>query len=1142
MATSSQNTVNRNDSDLADSNIKAIKYVEHVILWKGPMSTKHLIGYFGMATYAIREAVGFNESGLQDFLKSNSRVFKVAGADNMVDLVCPNKVNKVITESNTQRVSPAMETEAVGYFYNKLLTKGPIPVTSLQGHYNQATNDVRKTIGGGHLALFIDFLKRNPDKFKMFIEQDVVKVKPIAEQQTSIPLQQNSATTVSVTASVSKRDSSSDSEDERTAIDYFRNILLKKGPVKITTLQGHLSQAPINVHLVSGGAFVNLANFLKRHPNIFYVSGDPGVEIVQVKICESERTTSRNVLCDALFKVQISDSSSLPVSHILSTSQMHDELLSANLKEKIEVILKALRNKGPLHLRNLVGYITASDDDRVTIDHLAEIISNDDQFLLASSQGIVHMRSEVEKEAVDFLVKFVQAQHNPVKLDDTVEYCKTNASHQVKELIGSNGDIIQKLLHKQTYIRFDNNCNLFIDTQNNDKSSPKKTQSSLFELLTKLLTTNNALTVCEIRACILSLQSDLLHFDETALLKIIKADKHFLYCESDATVHLAETADQNAVAFLRESIESQGPITLSGVLLASGQHLKSASVEVKQLLENTTKPLSFSKKKLKTFCSKHQDEFVPSYNAIYFHAAHLSPEIKAVSLVKSILQHQGPLQIDALSQYSHLRSESAEVRSILGSKPDAVSFTKDALQKLCAKHFVELTICNKSLCLTESCSAKSDADLDNLELSLLVTDPKRQQSSTECEPQVFDSLQMSESFLSEFVPNNNVACKLAADQPGEHLIPDNKLISKHSSHARVTNSEKNSVDEVTFDKNGSPQMDNSQSSLRDFGKSNMNNLLSWQLLTRSLGLADIQNNLSDYPGIIKRSSDWLQQNASLSQLSFASHSHNNLQLKNKPIQVAKTVIMPQEDGQLQYNRFVKCSLAPRDKLGVVISVFNNTVYAKCHEIEEIVEIHPMNCCKQLWNCRELGHHFVIGDQLIITCDSDVVSSVSINSEFDDPFRLQQENVFECCNSDAVIHGRGKVCIMTADYVAILLANMEMVSFVGKCRLDALALGDLIHFSAVRIRAETHGTKWMAKNIWLPQARSSKEPRPVLELGYTMTVLQDIQPSALTIRSNHVGCQTETRSDVSITSVEHHTISCQTWATGNIISSRHFAAV
>ncbi|XP_036358104.1 uncharacterized protein LOC115210757 isoform X1 [Octopus sinensis] len=309
-----------------DPGHKAMLYFLEVLMnhSPSPLSISQLAGRFGSRNFTseMRHAAGGNEAGLKKFLLKYPSLFTVNG-----NLVCltdgtcwSSSVNNNVRDSSPASSSSSfslpevsIETEAVQYFRSKFLKKGEkwMATKSLAGHLSQASAEIRECVGPQNE--FEDWLHKHPLIFE--VKGDIVCLK---DNMACSPLKSESDQTdddgrqfagdpgmlsMPLTPKLKNRPRSLNIMDakplkspgilssksgpmtmtanEYKAVMFLKNIIEKKGDIKLNSLSGHFSQAPESLRNTIGWSKTELEKFLRQHSNIFAISEDETVSVIK---------------------------------------------------------------------------------------------------------------------------------------------------------------------------------------------------------------------------------------------------------------------------------------------------------------------------------------------------------------------------------------------------------------------------------------------------------------------------------------------------------------------------------------------------------------------------------------------------------------------------------------------------------------------------------------------------------------------------------------------------------------------------------------------------------------------------------------------------------------------------------------------
>jgi len=306
-----------------DPGHKAMLYFLEILMYSNaPMSISQLAGRFGSRNFTsdMRQAAGGNEAGLKKFLLKYPSLFSVNS--NLVSLNDGSALGGGFRESSPSSSSSqsclpdvSTETEAVQFFRAKILKKGDkwIPVKSLAGHLSQASPDIRECVGPQNE--FLDFLLKHPLIFEIRDENvclkdnirinaadsdssaeppppmppSTPKLKRRPKSQGDIEIQKTPVVggrTVTVApapagAGNAKAGPVTMTANEYKAVMFIKNIIQKKGDMKVNSLSGHFSQAPESLRNTIGWSKPELHQFVSSHDNIFHINEDEIVSVIK---------------------------------------------------------------------------------------------------------------------------------------------------------------------------------------------------------------------------------------------------------------------------------------------------------------------------------------------------------------------------------------------------------------------------------------------------------------------------------------------------------------------------------------------------------------------------------------------------------------------------------------------------------------------------------------------------------------------------------------------------------------------------------------------------------------------------------------------------------------------------------------------
>ena len=310
----------------------------------GPLTISQLAGRFGSRSFSaeMRAAAGGNEVGLKKFLLKYPSLFTVNG--NMVSLFDSSKAAATplpsdasdsgsgTTPSGFSLPDVSAEMEAVRFFQGKLMKKEErwVPIKSLAGHLSQASAEVRNCVGPQ--LEFRKWLLRHPHIFEVqgelvgmrdgmaamatptiprkayetalngidcapslippktppptrkfppkspapirrshsFSEKRIAQLEsqgPIAPLSTPGTRRRNAPVTMTA--------------NEYKAVMFIKEIIEKRGALKLHNITGHFSQAPEGVRNTIGWTKMELEEFLKRNANVFHISEDETVSVIK---------------------------------------------------------------------------------------------------------------------------------------------------------------------------------------------------------------------------------------------------------------------------------------------------------------------------------------------------------------------------------------------------------------------------------------------------------------------------------------------------------------------------------------------------------------------------------------------------------------------------------------------------------------------------------------------------------------------------------------------------------------------------------------------------------------------------------------------------------------------------------------------
>jgi len=309
----------------------------------GPLTISQLAGRFGSRSFSaeMRAAAGGNEVGLKKFLLKYPSLFTVNG--NMVSLFDSSKAaatplpsdasdSGITTPSGFSLPDVSAEMEAVRFFQGKLLKKEErwVPVKSLAGHLSQASAEVRNCVGPQ--LDFRKWLLRHPHIFEVQGELVGMRDGMAAMATPTIPrkayetalngldctpslipprtppatrkfppkspapirrshsfsekriaqLESQGAIAPLSTPGTRRRNAPvTMTANEYKAVMYVKEIIEKRGALKLHNITGHFSQAPEGVRNTIGWTKMELEEFLKRNANVFHISEDETVSVIK---------------------------------------------------------------------------------------------------------------------------------------------------------------------------------------------------------------------------------------------------------------------------------------------------------------------------------------------------------------------------------------------------------------------------------------------------------------------------------------------------------------------------------------------------------------------------------------------------------------------------------------------------------------------------------------------------------------------------------------------------------------------------------------------------------------------------------------------------------------------------------------------
>jgi len=308
-----------------DPGHKAMLYFLEILMYSNaPMSISQLAGRFGSRNFTpdMRQSSGGNEAGLKKFLLKYPSLFSVNG-----NLVSLNDGTALGGGGSFRESSPASssglsclpdvstETEAVQFFRAKILKKGDkwIPVKSLAGHLSQAQPEIRECVGPQNE--FLAFIVKHPLIFELRDDnvclKDNIRVNAADSDSSSEPPSLPPPTTPKIkkrpksqelsaeiykvappggrtvtlaptpTSPASKAGPVTMTANEYKAVMFIKNIIQKKGDMKVNSLSGHFSQAPESLRNTIGWSKPELHKFISGHDNIFTINEDEIVSVIK---------------------------------------------------------------------------------------------------------------------------------------------------------------------------------------------------------------------------------------------------------------------------------------------------------------------------------------------------------------------------------------------------------------------------------------------------------------------------------------------------------------------------------------------------------------------------------------------------------------------------------------------------------------------------------------------------------------------------------------------------------------------------------------------------------------------------------------------------------------------------------------------
>ena len=325
-----------------DPGHKAMLYFLEVLMnSNGPLTISQLAGRFGSRSFSseMRSAAGGNESGLKKFFLKYPSLFEVNG--NMVSLFDSSKATAEssvkpatsggVTPSGRSLPDVSAEMEGVRYFQNKLMKKEErwVQIRSLAGHLSQASPEVRSVVGPQldfkkwvlrHPHIFevqgdlvglrdgiaavtapvgnrnfddpdlngLDAVKNMPPKTpppsrKNFLTRSpgtVRRSKSFSERPTISGTTSTSYESSTITPTARRRNAPvTMTANEYKAVMFLKDIIEKKGPIKVHNITGHFSQAAEGVRNTIGWTKMELEEFLTKNAAVFNVSEDEVVTV-----------------------------------------------------------------------------------------------------------------------------------------------------------------------------------------------------------------------------------------------------------------------------------------------------------------------------------------------------------------------------------------------------------------------------------------------------------------------------------------------------------------------------------------------------------------------------------------------------------------------------------------------------------------------------------------------------------------------------------------------------------------------------------------------------------------------------------------------------------------------------------------------
>lgn len=309
-----------------DPGHKAMLYILETLMNSTvPLTISQLAGRFGSRNFTpvMRSAAGGNEAGLKKFLQKYPSLFFVNG--NLVSLndgsasLGKNFRESSPASSSSSRSLPdvSVETEAVQYFRAKMLKKEEkwLPIRSLAGHLSQASFEIRECVGPQNE--FTDWLLKHPYIFELNGEmvslKDNINYSAVTPSRTSVddvsinnsygekpsslqytpkmkrrpkslsdfPESSKSQASKFLAPPPSKAGPITMTANEYKAVMFVKGIIEKKGDTKLSSLSAHFNQAPESLRNTIGWSKPELSTFIENHSNIFTLSSDETVSVIQ---------------------------------------------------------------------------------------------------------------------------------------------------------------------------------------------------------------------------------------------------------------------------------------------------------------------------------------------------------------------------------------------------------------------------------------------------------------------------------------------------------------------------------------------------------------------------------------------------------------------------------------------------------------------------------------------------------------------------------------------------------------------------------------------------------------------------------------------------------------------------------------------